>query len=88
MILGLLLSTLSLIGLAILYGSYTQLVFLIPLPVLVVYLALRCWGRIGWKSRWTALEDAVRADQDEGSALAGFQEDLYAQPCEPSSEPS
>lgn len=87
-ILGLLLSTLSLIGLAILYGSYTQLVFLIPLPVLVVYLALRCWGRIGWKSRWTALEDAVRADQDEGSALAGFQEDLYAQPCEPSSEPS
>ena len=83
-LLGLFLSTLSLIGLAILYGSYTQLVFLFPLPLLVGYLALRCWGRMGWKSRWTSLEDAVRADQDEGSALAGFQENLYA---EPSAEP-
>ncbi|CAJ1365089.1 unnamed protein product [Effrenium voratum] len=75
---GLLLSTLSLLGLAALYGTYMQLLALLPLPFLVVYLALHCW-KSGWKSRWTSLEDAVQADESD-SVLSTFDPDLYKEP--------
>ena len=73
---GLLLSTLSLLGLAALYGSSLQVLALAPLPFCVAYLALRCW-RNGWKSRWTSLEDAI---DTEDAVLGDFKQDLYAEP--------
>ena len=73
---GLLLSTLSLLGLAALYGSSLQVFALSPLPFLVMYLAFRGW-RNGWKSRWTSLEDAINAEE---GGVSTFKTDLYAEP--------
>ena len=75
---GLLLSTLSLLGLGALYGSSLQVIALSPLPFLVVYLAFRGW-RKGYKSRWTSLEDAIDAEQ-EGDVISSFRPDLYLEP--------
>ncbi|CAE8602780.1 unnamed protein product, partial [Polarella glacialis] len=76
---GLLLGTLSLVGLALIYGNYAQFVALLPLPVLVLRLGWRCTSQ-GLQCMWIPLEDAVAADQDEGAAIASFSEELYARP--------
>lgn len=77
-LIGQLLSTLSLLGLAALYGSSLQLLVLAPLPFFVLYLALRSW-RIGWKSQCTSLEDAIDAEQD-AAVLDTFKKELYVEP--------
>ena len=77
-LIGQLLSTLSLLGLAALYGSSLQLLVLAPLPFFVLYLALRSW-RIGWKSQCTSLEDAIDAEQD-AAVMDTFKKELYVEP--------
>lgn len=84
MFIGMLLNTLSLLGLGALYGSSLQVLFLTPLPFVVLYFGLRSW-RAGWKSQWTSLEDAVDAvdAEQDAAVLDTFKPELYADPTEP-----
>eukprot|EP00438_Fugacium_kawagutii_P018320 Skav212469 [mRNA] locus=scaffold385:322914:323309:- [translate_table: standard] len=77
LLIGQLLSTLSLLGLATLYGTNLQILVLVPLPFYVLYLALRCW-RIGKKSHFISKMDA--RDADEAALGLNMDSSLYEPP--------
>lgn len=78
-LLGLLLGTLSLLGLALAYADSAQFLALVPLPLLVGMLGCHCWYSIGFQSKHVALEDAVHVDGAE-DPTPGFCCDLYRDP--------
>eukprot|EP00933_Yihiella_yeosuensis_P011019 TRINITY_DN11797_c1_g1_i1.p1 TRINITY_DN11797_c1_g1~~TRINITY_DN11797_c1_g1_i1.p1 ORF type:complete len:409 (-),score=45.16 TRINITY_DN11797_c1_g1_i1:72-1298(-) len=77
---GLFLGTVSLTGMAGVYGNNAQFVAVLPLPFLVLGLYVDCERRYGRKSQFIPLEDAIVADSE--GALVELRQSCYA--CEAS----
>jgi len=91
-LLGLLMGTLSLVGLAKKYATTAQFWTLVPLPMGIVGFGFYCWDQWGALSRSVPLSDAVAVDSDSievGICSGMFLDPMTREPSEiPCFDPS